>query len=248
MNPSATKSTVRLIDSRALVGDARRSVRPNDISPRSRLRRVASARGSREEAADQEERAGEVQAERDRPLRRRAEQRARSASPRRPRRHRPARGQQEAADGRDEHRAGSTSETAVRASARPADLCRSSAATARAGSGTPPRGRRRTTASRGSSTSQCPSTKRGQRGWKRQPNGGLIGFGTSPSSTIALPLPSEPRVRDRHGREERSRVRVLRLLVEVTTAAPTSATLPRYITITRSEMWRTTFRSCAMNR
>ena len=41
-------------------------------------------------------------------------------------------------------------------------------------------------ASGGVSTSQCPSWKRGQRGWKLQAAGGLIGFGTSPSSTTCL--------------------------------------------------------------
>ena len=41
-------------------------------------------------------------------------------------------------------------------------------------------------ASCGSSTSHVPGWKRGQRGWKRQAAGGLIGLGTSPSSTIGL--------------------------------------------------------------
>ena len=36
----------------------------------------------------------------------------------------------------------------------------------------------------GSSTSHLPCWKRGQRVWKRQPLGGLIGLGTSPSSTM----------------------------------------------------------------
>ena len=59
------------------------------------------------------------------------------------------------------------------------------------------------------------SWKRGQRGWKRQPLGGLIGLGTSPSSTIALALRARARVRDRHRREQRAGVRVPRLRVEL---------------------------------
>ena len=70
-----------------------------------------------------------------------------------------------------------------------AHLVRLSSASARAGSGRRrwwPGAERRRAAAR--STSQCPSWKRGQRGWKRQALGGLIGFGTSPSSTIGCAL------------------------------------------------------------
>ena len=38
----------------------------------------------------------------------------------------------------------------------------------------------------GSITSQVPAIALGHRGWKRQPSGGLIGFGTSPSRSIGL--------------------------------------------------------------
>ncbi len=47
---------------------------------------------------------------------------------------------------------------------------------------------------RSRSTSRC---ARGQRGWKRQPLGGLIGFGTSPPRTNALRPRPTARVRDR---------------------------------------------------
>ena len=79
-------------------------------------------------------------------------------------------------------------------------------------------------------------------------DGGFAGLGTSPSSTIRLPLAALPRVRrpapptaapactDASGARRSSCV------------GPISTILPRYITATRSEMWRTTDRSCAMNR
>ena len=123
-----------------------------------------------------------------------------------------------------------------------------SSASARAGSGRRPRGRRRTSRAAASSTSQWPSTKRGQRGWKRQPLGGLTGLGTSPSSTIALRWRPSSGFGDRHGREQRARVRVLRARCRARRASPISTILPRYITATRSEMCRTTARSCAMKR
>ena len=61
----------------------------------------------------------------------------------------------------------------------------------------------------------CPRRTRGQRGWKRQPSGGLIGLGTSPSSTICLR--SRPSCGFAIGTAESSAagVRVLRGLVEL---------------------------------
>ena len=88
---------------------------------------------------------------------------------------------------------------------------------------------------------------RGQRGWKRQPDGGSIGLGTSPSSTMRCRARAAG-VGDRHGREQRARVRVLRLAVQVRRPSAASTILPRYITATRSATCRTTARSCAMNR
>ncbi len=52
---------------------------------------------------------------------------------------------------------------------------------------------------------------------------------------------------DRHGGEERLRVRVHRRAVDLS-RVPISTILPRYMTAMRSEMWRTTERSCAMKR
>ena len=55
------------------------------------------------------------------------------------------------------------------------------------------------------------------------------------------------RIGARHGGEQRLRVRVLRRRVDCR-FGPISTMRPRYITATRSAMWRTTARSCAMKR
>ena len=55
------------------------------------------------------------------------------------------------------------------------------------------------------------------------------------------------RVRHRHRRQQRLRVRVRGSLVELRRPAPISTILPRYMTAAKSEMWRTTERSWAMN-
>ena len=60
----------------------------------------------------------------------------------------------------------------------------------------------------------------------------------------ALPL----RVAHGHRRQQRLRVRVARPWCRASSAGPISTILPRYITATPSEMWRTTERSWAMNR
>ena len=54
-----------------------------------------------------------------------------------------------------------------------------------------------------------------QRVRKRQPDGGFAGLGTSPSSTIRLRLPALARLLDRHRRQQRLRVRMRRLLVDL---------------------------------
>ena len=61
---------------------------------------------------------------------------------------------------------------------------------------------------------------------------------------LALPL----RIGVRHGREQRLRVRMAAPCGTGRRADAISTILPRYITATVSEMWRTTERSCAMNR
>ena len=55
------------------------------------------------------------------------------------------------------------------------------------------------------------------------------------------------RVRDGHGRQQRVRVRVQRRRVQTWRGAD-SMILPRYMTDTRCEIWRTTARSWATNR
>ena len=62
---------------------------------------------------------------------------------------------------------------------------------------------------------------------------------------VARPLLA--RVGHRHGRQQRLRVRVAARARRRRRPSPISTILPRYITATRSEMWRTTDRSCAMN-
>ena len=89
--------------------------------------------------------------------------------------------------------------------------------------------------SSGVSTSQTPSWKRGQRGWKLQAAGGLIGFGTSPSSTICF------RARPSSGSgigtaDSSAPVYGCFGAAYSSSRRATSTALPRYITITRSEM------------
>ena len=60
-----------------------------------------------------------------------------------------------------------------------------------------------------------PAWNRGQRGWKTQAAGGATGEGTSPPSTIRVrDGPVGRRRLPRHRRQERRRVRVLRMLVD----------------------------------
>ena len=63
----------------------------------------------------------------------------------------------------------------------------------------------------------------------------------------ALPRALALRVGHGHGRQQRLRVRVRRRSYTCA-RVPVSTILPRYMTATRSEMWRTTDRSWAMNR
>ena len=86
----------------------------------------------------------------------------------------------------------------------------------------------------------------GQRVWKRQAGGGLVGDGTSPPRTWRCFAARQPRVgapapptaarpcRDGAGGRRAA------------SASASSTILPRYITATRSHMWRTTERSWAM--
>ncbi len=64
-------------------------------------------------------------------------------------------------------------------------------------------------------TSQSPSTNRGQRVWNQHAVGGLIGFGTSPCEHDLRAGASFPWIGHGHGGQERTGVRVHRLLVEV---------------------------------
>ena len=121
------------------------------------------------------------------------------------------------------------------------ELLRPSSANARAEDGTL-RGVRVEFPELGSSTSQSPSRERGQRGWKRQPSGGLIGLERLQSTIgrrfrassglgagtadISAPVYGMPRVTCKScGR------------------SAISTALPRYMTMTRSEMRGTTSRS-----
>ena len=79
-----------------------------------------------------------------------------------------------------------------------------------------------------------------QRVRNRQPDGGSTGLGTSPSSTMRLRARSRVGVGQRDGRQQRLRVRVAGPLVDRRRGCRSSTILPRYITATRSEMWRTT--------
>ena len=75
--------------------------------------------------------------------------------------------------------------------------------------------------------------------------GGSIGLGSSPDSTIRRRVSCTVGIGDRHRRQQRLGVRVLGLSY-TSSAAPISTILPRYITATRSAIWRTTARSWAM--
>ena len=55
-----------------------------------------------------------------------------------------------------------------------------------------------------------------------------------------------PRIRDRNGRQQRDRVRVQGSAYS-SSAGDISTIRPRYMTAMRSDTWRTTARSCAMN-
>src|SRR6478752_8521232 len=99
-----------------------------------------------------------------------------------------------------------------------------------------------TSNSGGTDVLQMPSALT-QRVWKRQPGGGLIGFGGSPLSggvivrSAGSILGIEARSAEEYGCLVLSKIALL---------APISATLPRYITMTRSARKRTTLRSCEM--
>src|SRR6185503_18518849 len=83
-----------------------------------------------------------------------------------------------------------------------------------------------------------------QRVWKRQPEGGLIGLGGSPvigGSLVRLSGSSDGIA------ESNARVYGWRASRHSASTGPVSTTSPRYITSTRSEMKRTTLRSCEMN-
>ena len=86
----------------------------------------------------------------------------------------------------------------------------------------------------------------GQRVWKWQPDGGLIGLGTSPCSRMRLRLTR--RVGHRHRREQRLGVGMQRVARRAPRAGAISTIRPRYITATRSLMCSTTDRSWAMKR
>mgnify|MGYP003693866473 CR=1 FL=1 len=104
-------------------------------------------------------------------------------------------------DARDEDRAGRCLVISTRPAA-PADSSRRrSSASARAGSGRQrlwpcPEGVERRRVRRRSR----PRRSGGQRGWNQQALGGLIGLGTSPSSTICFRGAADLRIRDRHRR------------------------------------------------
>ena len=92
-----------------------------------------------------------------------------------------------------------------------------------------------------------PSSARSwQRGWKRQPEGGFTGLGTSPVRMMRCRRRSGSGHRDR--RQERLRCTGAAGRGTVRARSATSTTLPRYITATRSLMCSTTPRLWAMNR
>ena len=93
---------------------------------------------------------------------------------------------------------------------------------------------------------RCPRAM-GQRVWNRQPEGGLIGDGISPDSSTRR----RPRCSFGSGSgiaESSALVYGCFGLVYVSGLLAISTILPRYMTITRSLMCRTTERSCAMKR
>ena len=103
-----------------------------------------------------------------------------------------------------------------------------------------PAGGRRRDAGRPSSSGTCSrhtASAKGQRVWKRQPAGGAIGLGTSPSMRrrawrrCPARRPAARGYRDAAARRRPARPVLPRRCV------------PRYITATRSAMWRTTPRS-----
>src|SRR5688500_18562721 len=88
-------------------------------------------------------------------------------------------------------------------------------------------------------------TRRPQRVWKRHPDGGLMGLGTSPSSRMRLRFI----VGSGMGTADSSAsVYGWRGFVYSSLAGAISTILPRYMTATRVEMCSTTERSCATNR
>ena len=70
----------------------------------------------------------------------------------------------------------------------------------------------------------------GQRGWNRQPEGGLIGDGTSPVRMISSRSMSG--CDGQRGREQRLGVRVQRVAEQLLRSAPARRSCPRYITAT----------------
>src|SRR5262249_5374100 len=95
------------------------------------------------------------------------------------------------------------------------------------------------------SFSEQDGTRNEQRVWKRQPEGGLIGLGTSPSRRMRLRFIVGSGI----GTAERSAsVYGCRGLVYSSLAGAISTILPRYITATRVKMCSTPERSWAMNR
>ena len=77
-----------------------------------------------------------------------------------------------------------------------------------------------------SSLAPCGNCAFGQRGWNRHPEGGSIGDGTSPSRMIRFFARPRVRVRDRHRREQRAGVRVLRVRGRGSRPAAISTILP----------------------
>src|SRR5689334_9122303 len=88
-------------------------------------------------------------------------------------------------------------------------------------------------------------TRRPQRVWKRQPEGGLIGLGTSPSRMIRLRLSVGSGMGTA---ESNASVYGCFGFVYSSFAGAISTIFPRYMTATRVEMCSTTERSWAMNR
>ena len=83
------------------------------------------------------------------------------------------------------------------------------------GSGTRPRGRRPPIGASGGSTSAQIASARQHRVRNRQPVGGSIGLGSSPASTMRRRCVLARRIGDRHRRQQRLRVRMLRRSVHL---------------------------------